>query len=211
MKTEDLIRTLSADATPPRPLGATLLAGLVPATVVAVAAVGAVLGYRPDLGAALLDPVSAARVVLPLLLAALSLPLALRLARPDGADGARLWPVGLPAVAAAGLVVGALFTTPPSAWGMAWIGKTMLWCLLSIPVLSVLPVAAVFVMLRRGATTAPARAGLAAGLAGSGFAAAAYALHCTEDSPLFFVSWYGLAILAVAAVSTWLGPRLLRW
>ena len=45
------------------------------------------------------------------------------------------------------------------------------------------------VTLCRGGTTAPALAGLVAGLAGSGLAAAIYAVHCTEDSPLFYVTW----------------------
>ena len=49
------------------------------------------------------------------------------------------------------------------------------------------------------------------GLAGGGAGAAVYALHCTEVSPLFYVTWYGLAILVVTAVSALLGPRILRW
>lgn len=211
MKTEDLIRTLAADATPPRPLAATLAAGLVPACLAAVALVGAVLGYRPDLATAILDPVSAARIVIPLALAALALPLALRLARPEGAAGARLWPLLLPVAVAAGLLVWSLAVIPAEGWGMAWRGKTMVVCLVSIPVLSLFPVAAIFLMLRRGAPTAPARAGAMAGLAGGSVAAAAYALHCNDDTPLFYVSWYGLAILTVTVVSAWLGPRLLRW
>jgi hypothetical protein len=71
--------------------------------------------------------------------------------------------------------------------------------------------AAVLAPRRRGATTAPALAGFVAGLAGSGLAAAIYTLHCTEDSPLFYVTWYGLAISTIAAVSAALGSRLLRW
>jgi hypothetical protein len=72
-------------------------------------------------------------------------------------------------------------------------------------------VGSLLVMLRRGATTAPAKAGFVAGLAGAGFAAAVYALHCTEDSPLFYVTWYGLAIMGVAIVSAMIGARSLRW
>ncbi len=209
MRTDDLIRTLSADAAPRRPLTATLAAGLLPAAAFAVAAVGAVLGYRPDLAAAMRDPISVQRVIVPLLLLALALPGVLRLARPDGQ--ARLSPLLLPAAIAAGLVAMTLVTTPAEGWAAAWIGSTMLWCLGSIPLLSIAPVAAIFLVLRRGAPTAPARAGMLAGLAGSGVAAAAYALHCDEDNPLFYVSWYGLAILAVTLISAWLGPRLLRW
>jgi hypothetical protein len=39
----------------------------------------------------------------------------------------------------------------------------------------------------------------------------AYAMHCIEDSPLFYITWYGLAIGGVAAVSTLIGARVLRW
>jgi hypothetical protein len=65
--------------------------------------------------------------------------------------------------------------------------------------------------LRRGATTAPRLAGALAGLAGSGLAAAIYTLHCTENSPLFYVTWYGLGIVVVTLVSAAIGKRYLRW
>ena len=94
---------------------------------------------------------------------------------------------------------------------MATVGKTMTTCLVTIPLLSVLPVATLLYVLHQGATTAPMRAGFVAGLAGSGFAAAIYALHCTEDSPLFFMLWYSLAIGIVAGCGAILGLRFLRW
>ena len=94
---------------------------------------------------------------------------------------------------------------------MALVGKTMVTCLVMIPLLSVLPVAAIMVALRKGATTTPALAGFAAGLGGGGLTAMAYAMHCIEDSPLFYVTWYGLAIGGVTAASTLIGARVLRW
>ena len=94
---------------------------------------------------------------------------------------------------------------------MATVGKTITTCLVMIPLLSILPVASLLYAVRQGATTAPARAGFVAGLAGSGLSAAIYALHCTEDSPLFYVTWYGLAIMGVTLVSTLIGSRFLRW
>ena len=41
--------------------------------------------------------------------------------------------------------------------------------------------------------------------------AALYAIHCTEDSPLFYAVWYGLAILVATAIGAALGRFLLRW
>jgi hypothetical protein len=50
-----------------------------------------------------------------------------------------------------------------------------------------------------------------AGLAGGGLGAAVYALHCIEDNPMFFVTWYGVAIAGVTVVSALIGSRILRW
>ncbi len=211
MKTDDLIRALAADGLVSKPLGRTLASGLVPALGLVLVAVWMLLGFRADLGAALTTPVPLARIVLTGLLGAASLRLVLALARPEGAGLARLWPLGLVAALALGLWAWAYGTTPAEARQMAIHGKTLTACLVAIPLLSVLPVASLLYVLRQGATTAPRLAGFAAGLAGSGLSAALYALHCTEDSPLFFVTWYGLAIFGVSLVSALIGARLLRW
>ncbi len=42
-------------------------------------------------------------------------------------------------------------------------------------------------------------------------AAAVYSLHCPEDSPLFFLLWYGLGIVIAGAAGARLGSRVLRW
>jgi hypothetical protein len=211
MKTDDLIRALAADTLRAPALQTTLLAGLVPSVLIAALAVWLTLGFRPDLGAAMLTPVSAARIVLTGILGLSAARLALLLARPEGAQAARLWPLAAVAVAALGLLLWAWVTTPAEARQMATVGKTMTTCLVTIPLLSVLPVAVLHHTLRQGAVTAPLRAGFVAGLAGAGLSAAVYALHCTEDSPLFYVTWYGLAIAGVTLVSTLIGARTLRW
>lgn len=211
MKTDDLIRTLAADMTRPRPVIALLMLGLIPSLVIAVTGIGGVLGFRPDLATSLMTPVSAVRIVLTLALGLVAMRIALMLARPEGRGIARLWPLAVVGAVAIGLWVWAFATTPADARQMATAGKTMVTCLVTIPIVSVLPVASLLIALRRGATTVPALAGFVAGLAGSGLAAAIYALHCTEDSPLFYVTWYGLAIMGVSLVSTVIGSRILRW
>lgn len=211
MKTDDLIRTMAADTVLPRPVTAVLAFSLLPSLAVAIAVVWLALGFRADLLSALLNPVSAMRIVLTAGLGIAAVRLAIILSRPDGQSSARLWPLAAIAAAAVGLLVWAYAATATDARQMAIIGKTMVTCLVMIPLLSILPVASVLLMLRRGATTAPAFAGSLAGLAGSGMAAAVYALHCTEDSPLFYVTWYGLAIIGVTLVSAALGARVLRW
>jgi hypothetical protein len=211
MKTDDLIRALSADTVRQPALRTTLVMGLVPALAICLLAVWFLLGFRADLLTALVTPVSLARILLTGILGIAAVRLALLLARPEGGQVARLWPLAAVAAAALGLLAWAYVATPAEARQMATVGKTMTTCLVAIPLLSVLPVATVLYVLRQGATTAPLRAGFVAGLAGSGFAAAIYALHCTEDSPLFYVTWYGLAIMGVTLISTLIGARVLRW
>ena len=75
-----------------------------------------------------------------------------------------------------------------------------------------LPILAISLwILRRGASTRPPVAGALAGLMSGGVATALYAIHCTEDSPLFYVTWYSLAIQLVTAVGAALGSQVLRW
>jgi hypothetical protein len=202
---------LAADTVAPRPVLTTLLLGLVPSLLIALLAVWQMLGFRTDLGSAIQTPVSVMRIVLTGVLGLAAMRLALLLARPEGSGRARLWPLGAVCLVALGLFAWAYGTTPAEARLMGLTGKTMVSCLTIIPLLSILPVASVLYALRQGATTAPARAGFVAGLAGSGLSAAIYALHCTEDSPLFYVTWYGLAIMGVTLVSGAIGARVLRW
>lgn len=211
MKTDELIRALAADTLRQPQLRTTLMLGLLPSLAIAVLAVWLALGFRADLSIALVTPISVARIILTVMLGIVAARLALLLARPEGGQIARLWPLTAVAAVALALVLYAYVATPADARQMAAVGKTMTKCLVTIPLLSVLPVATLLYVLRQGATTAPMRAGFVAGLAGSGFAAAVYALHCTEDSPLFYVTWYGLAIMGVTLVSTIIGARALRW
>jgi hypothetical protein len=80
-----------------------------------------------------------------------------------------------------------------------------------VPLLAILPLAASIYSLRRAAPAHPAQAGAVAGLASGALAAAIYALHCTDDSPLFVGVWYTLAVLIVSAVGALAASRLARW
>jgi hypothetical protein len=211
MKTDDLIAALAADSRTEPPLKVFMWPALALALAAAVLVVWVSLGFRDDLLQSLGDPISVMRFVLTGALGVLGARLALMLARPEGRNLARIWPVAVPVAAALGLLVWAYVTTPAGGRQMALVGKTMVTCLVMIPLLSVLPVAAILVALRRGATTSPALAGFAAGLGGSGLAAMAYAMHCIEDSPLFYVTWYGVAIGGVTVASALIGSRVLRW
>jgi hypothetical protein len=65
--------------------------------------------------------------------------------------------------------------------------------------------------LRNGATTRPALAGAAAGLAAAGIGAFLYSAHCRDDSPLFIIAWYVIATAIVTLIGALLGLRYLRW
>jgi hypothetical protein len=93
----------------------------------------------------------------------------------------------------------------------AMMGQSSGHCLAFIGIMSVPLLAASLWALRRGASTRPALSGALAGLLSGGAAATVYAVHCTEDSPLFYSLWYVLAIVGAAGVGWIVGRRLLRW
>jgi hypothetical protein len=55
------------------------------------------------------------------------------------------------------------------------------------------------------------RTGALVGLAAGSISAAAYALHCVDDSLPFVALWYGGTIVLCTLAGAVLGPRLLRW
>jgi hypothetical protein len=207
--TDDLIQDLARRALPP-PFSPALLAsatlGLM-ALCLWLFLLG--LGLRADLYSALQTGNVQAKSILPLALFAIALGLALASARP----GVRVpvWLLGLPVAAAAALVAYRLATMGAAPVVPEFLGQTALACLTSITALSALPLAAGMWLMRRGAPTRPGLSGALLGLAVGAGIAAGYALHCTEDSPLFFVLWYGLAMSIPAAVGGYLGRRVLHW
>jgi hypothetical protein len=213
VRTEDLIARLAAQPAPLR--GGTLArrAGLALGAGAAVAAALFAwrLGLRPDIAAALAAPVTAAKTVLPLLAGLLAAGLALAAARPAGQAPATRWAVlGVGGIAAA-LFAGAFLGTPASERLTVFLGHSIPVCLPSIAALSAPILAGLLVALRRGAPESPLRCGALAGLAAAGTATAIYSLFCTEDSPLFYVAWYGTGIAIVTAAGALAGWRLLRW
>ena len=65
--------------------------------------------------------------------------------------------------------------------------------------------------LRRTATSHPVALGAMSGLATASLMAAAYALHCNMDAPVYIVAVYGLAVAVFTAFAAILGKWLLRW
>ncbi|MGI3163325.1 NrsF family protein [Pseudooceanicola sp. 200-1SW] len=213
MNTDDLIANLVQDPAPAPSarVEARLLPYLGAGLIVTALGFALALGPRPDLAAALAQPMVAAKTVLPLLLAALTLPLALRAARPGAAPGwpARaLWALPLAVLA---LLVLALATTAPGDWLRLFIGHSIPVCLPAITLLSLPPLAGLIAALKRGAPVRPGLAGALAGLAAAGLATALYSTFCIEDSPLFYGIWYSAGIGIATGLGALAGRRWLRW
>lgn len=212
MKTDDLIAALAADATPPAGLrGVALLAMALPGVAVAVLFLS-LIGVRPDLAQAVTGLPVAWKWLLPALVATLALTAVFRLARPEVRGGG--WPLGLlllPAGLALALFAVQAAQVPMADWAVEIRGRTLFVCLASIVGMGLLPLGAALAALRRGASTRPGLSGFLTGLAVGGAMTFAYALHCDEDAPMFFVVWYGLAILALGGIGAVAGTRALRW
>jgi hypothetical protein len=169
------------------------------------------LGPRPDLATALGEPRFVFKLLMTLLLAASSLMLGLRLARPAAATTA--WSLVLATVPVLLLlaVIVELSVVPQVSRPMKAMGSNSALCLKSIPSLAAPVLVATLMILRRGAAMRRGIAGAVAGLFAGGLGAALYAIHCPDDSPLFVALWYSLAIVTVALVGALAGRTLLRW
>jgi hypothetical protein len=207
--TEELINELAGAPAPKsfRPGRAGF--GFAGTVFVGMAIVWATAGWRADLAASLTAPVTLAKLLLPLSLCLIALYYAISLSRPDA--GKRIWPVLIPVSAAIALLLATVSVTPTEMMMSSIAGQTALSCVSSVLALSIAPLLAGIALLRNGASTRPQLSGLLIGLASASGAAASYALHCTEDSPLFFVTWYGAGIMLSAAAGALVGGRLLRW
>lgn len=212
LDTAALIAALSADSAPQVRSNWRMVLLVLVALVVAGTPTLWLIGLRPDFVQAMTTPPTLAKWLLPLAVALVALSAALARSRPEARTPplARwgLVTLALTAVAGFGLSLGAV---PRSDWAASAMGHTARFCMVAIPVMALAPLAALIVVLRRGASTAPARSGALAGLAAGGAAATIYAMHCREDAPLFFMLWYGLGILASAGLGALAGRRWLSW
>lgn len=206
--TEDLIRDLAALPVPARFSPTTTCAGMAGLLAVGLGLYFAVFGLRPDLVAAWAHLTVQAKTVLPAFLSLSAIWLALGSARPGGRMV--FWPLVVPVLLAVSMVLFRIANVEGSLVAEA-VGQTALACLASIVMVSAVPLAYGIFLLRRAAPTRPVLTGALLGVATGAGVAAGYALHCVEDSPLFFVSWYGLAIIIVGGVGALLGDWLLRW
>ena len=212
MDTDQLIRTLAADsAYRPRPMWLALTLALVSAAPITIAIFFWRLGVRPDVMTAMHNPFFDLKFAVTLGLAIPAIAISLHLSRPEASLRGWLWllviPVGLLVAGIAGEMM-----LPQRLPVMArLIGSNSRICLTAIPLMSLPLLAAALIGLRHGAPSRPALTGAIAGLLSSGLAATLYASNCTDDSPLFVITWYSIATAMVASIGALAGNRLLRF
>lgn len=213
MKTDDLIANLAADV-PPVPrhaLSRRLVVGLVLGALVTLLAVGAGLGFRPDLWLAMHGAMFWIKWLYTGSLALCASLATLRLARPDAGMTGWLWMACLPVLGLVAISVEELASVPSSQWLAMWLGASWKVCSTNVFLLSVPIFAGLLWSFRRLAPTRLRLAGATAGLTAGAWGATLYCLHCPESSAIFVLTWYTLGMVLAAFAGAMLGPRLLRW
>ena len=211
MNTESLIATLTADAAsgPRRSLARDLSLALVGGAAAAVAMMAVTLHPRPDIALVDHDPRFLFKFAVSFALACPAAWLAWRAARPQTTPRlASLMIAPLFLLVACAIE---LYVMPSSTWAPRALGSNAIYCAICVPIFSIAPMAGLFYALSRAAPANARLAGLVAGLCAGGIGAAAYAAHCTDDSPLFVAIWYSLGVAFMGVVGALLGPRFLRW
>lgn len=209
MRTDNLIDLIAADAPGYSPLARRLRAGLGLGALAAVLLLLATIGIRPDLAAALGTARVLFKIGFTLVFAAVAIEIVFRVGLPG--EKPRVWLLAIPALLLAVGAISELYAVPVDTWSTRLVGNHAAFCLVFIPLLALTPLALLIWALRDGAPAGPGGAGAAAGLAAGSLAAAIYAWHCPDDSPLFVATWYLIAVAIVSATGFFAGRRLLRW
>jgi hypothetical protein len=211
MDTNDLVRSLAADhGWRARAVGTVLAIALVVAAPITAAMFMMRLGMRPDFMAATGHPFFVLKFVVTVALVVASVALAAKLVRPGAPVHKAAWLLAVPAALLAAGIAADIAWPQTSAWSTRLVGSNSMVCLMAIPMLSFPLLIAALIGLRHGAATRPMLTGAVAGLIAGGIAATFYAAHCIDDSPLFVVTWYGIALALVSLVGAIAGRWVLR-
>lgn len=213
MNTDDLIDFLATRVEPVDPYRqdrlalATLLMSLAAATAAVIAA----LGLRADLMEAMVSAGFAMKIAFLVTLVAIALWGLRKGARAGAADPVPLGLICVPLVLLWSLGALELARLPAASWRATVLFYEWPVCLLSIPLLSALPLVALTLVVREAAPTHLRYCGALTGLCAGGLGALAYAAYCLNDTPVYVGVWYVAGIAAVTAFGWLMGPRMLRW
>ncbi len=212
MKTEDLIRTLAADAGPVHRLPHPAWRAMIWFTISTAYVAGFVwvMGLRPDIATKLAEP----RFLVEVGAAYLTSMMAAAAAFCAGCPGRPIWErfAPLPFLA---LWLGSL---GEGCW-RDWLrsgpdGLTLqpdLLCFPMIVAVSTVPALLIFIMIRRGAPIAPITTTGLATLAAAALAAAALRLFHAQDASIMVLVWQFGSVALLAAIGALFGGNLLRW
>lgn len=213
MKTDDLVEMLSTnvEVVDRRQVSRTIAGAILVSGIASLAVILLVFGLRPDLERLTAWSYLLVKLVFTLGIIALALFALNKVSRPGGERRTSLAILALPFAGIMILAAINLLSMPSSHWEAMVVGDEWLECLLSIPVIAIVPFTAVIWAVRHAAPTNLTRAGALAGLTAGGISAMAYAFHCTDDSVPFIALWYGGTVALCTFAGAYLGPRLLRW
>jgi len=214
----DLIDILAADLKPVKPLRSRpMWLGALAGLVVAALYIWFLYGPRPELVALMRGdwPESHMPVLKPLMFAALgagALWGVSGLARPEGRPKLRYL---LPVLIIGGIVLGNLgIEYRRDGWARmaVYLSGGVMICYVTILCGGMAGLIVLWrFWLRRSATSHPIALGALSGLATASLMAAAYALHCRGDAPVYLTLVYGVAVAILTGIAALLGGKLLRW
>lgn len=213
MKTDDLVELLSRNLEPVdrsavlRTLCFAVGIGIVAALGIAFFG----LGVRSDFATTRALIFLAMKLAFAIGIVSLAMVYLIRLTRPGGERKTSPFLIMTPFLVIALLAAVSLGSAPRAHWDRMIMGDEWLECLLSVPIIAIVPFAGSIWAVRKGAPTNLVRAGALAGLIAGAISAIGYALHCTEDSIPFIAVWYGGTIVLCTLGGAVLAPRLLRW
>ena len=212
METRQLIRTLAADNSQrTRAVGVMLTFALLVAVPVSAAMFMMGLGVRPDVMTAMHNPFFDLKFVVTLAMAISAIAVSLHLSRPEASLKGWGWLLLIPVGIIAAGIASEMMMPQRLPMMTRLIGSNSRVCMTAIPLLSLPLLAGALAGLRHGAPARPALAGALAGLVSAGLAATMYASHCTDDSPLFVLTWYTISTAVVTAVGALIGAKVLRF
>lgn len=211
MKTDELIALMTQDAPRGMRYGRALALALGAGVVVSAILLLSTVGLRHNLASVFDTARVLFKVAITIVFAVLAARLVMRIGRPGEELRRPVLLLVVPAALVAVAVLAELFTLPAEAWRTSLVGRNALFCLFFVPVLSVAPFAGLFWALKKGAPQSPSAAGAAVGFAAGTIAAAIYAWHCPDDSPLFLATWYTIAIAGITIAGFFTGRHWLRW
>ncbi|MBN8543648.1 MAG: DUF1109 domain-containing protein [Alphaproteobacteria bacterium] len=212
--TKQLIETLSAQATPVRPLrpqryALILLAAL---SIYAICAQCWLEGFRPDLAQQLQRPLFVVELLLLAAMLISSVLAALHAMRPDAI--VQKYRMRLPFIFSGLmllLVAFQLFMPHDVRMVMSNADSHTHGCTAYIAFSSMLPAILIFWLIRKGATIMPMRAGLLAVIASMSVGALTLRLAEANDEIAHLLMWHYAPSLFFAALGAVLGRYLLRW